>query len=121
MQVKDNKLRKLIKEELGPLLNEKGFYYSEPRSAPGLFVYAIEIDMDNKKFDSIEIWTEKWDPAIRVSLHSHIRGGLKGLDFLHNNKRKEWSIASEDEAKESLREIRQLIEEHAWDWFYISQ
>lgn len=121
MQVKSNKLKKIIQEELDPILNEKGFYFSESRSVSVIFVYAKEIDIDEKKYDSVEIQTEKWDPAITVDLHSHIRGGLMGLDFLHNNKRKKWSIASENEAEESLKEIRKLIEEYAWGWFYINE
>ena len=119
MHIKYNKLKKIMQKILEPILTEKDFSYSEARSAPssGLFIYSIEID--DIKFDSIEIRVTVWEPAITVDLHSHKRGGLMGLDFLHNNKRKAWSIASEDRAKESFQEIKELIEQYAWDWFYI--
>jgi len=139
--------KKIIKQNLEKIFNEKGFMYDTMRSKPNdaTFVYSRGVtelqrstklqipkgmDLDLlKEFinnqintpperEEIIIYRNRWEPTITIDLRSIPKKQFKNLSFIVGfSSQKWWSISNENEIEKSFEEIVELLNKYAWNWF----
>jgi hypothetical protein len=130
------KLKKMVLEKLGPTLLEKGFKYDETQLKTTTAVVCVFSKGDPEPSDDwymkehnneelpqredITIYKMRPEPLITVDVRSLAKPGSQQLSVLAGfAEEKWWSVETEEEAKKSLGQILNLLNQYAWNWFVL--